>query len=80
MGSVVMVQLSQPYKRMDSASNLYSFIFVERLISLLLQILLSFAMADVATTSLVLISVVERPSLVRVHGCHEPQPTVPEIS
>jgi hypothetical protein len=54
--SDVMVQLSQPYNRMDI---MCSSIFVGKLISLLLQILVNFAMADVVTTDIVLISVVE---------------------
>ena len=66
MVSAVMVQLSQPHNRMDSTSNLYSFILVGKLISMLFQILLNFAMADVAVAILILIYVVERPSLVRV--------------
>ena len=62
----VSVQLSHPYRSMDSIKDRYSFIFVGKLISLLLHILLSFAIDDVAMAILVLISVVDRPSFVGV--------------
>jgi hypothetical protein len=66
VASTVMVHLSQPYNRMDVMIDLYSFIFAGNLISLFFQILLNFVIVDVLIDSLLLISVVERPSLVRV--------------
>ena len=64
--SAVRVQLSQPYRRIDTTRALYSFSFVLKLMLLLLQTLLCLTMADVAMPILVFISVEERPSLVSV--------------
>ena len=64
--SADMVQLSQPYSKVDNTSALYSLIFEENLILLFLQILSSFAMVDVAMAILDFISTVDLLSLVSV--------------
>lgn len=60
--SSIRVQISHPKGSMD----LSMFILVGKLLFLHFQILVSFAIVDSAIDSLVLISVVERPSLVRI--------------
>jgi hypothetical protein len=58
----VSVQLSQPYRRIESTNDLYNLILIGRLI-LDFQIIFSFVIVAVAMSSLDLISLFELPSL-----------------
>ena len=64
--SAVRVQLSHLHSRMDTASALWSLSLVSKLMYLLLQMVLTLYIADMATAILILISIVEVPYLLKV--------------
>ena len=62
--SALIVQVSQPYRKIEMTRDLYSLYLVEKLMFLLLMILSSLASADVAAPILAFISFVDVPSFV----------------